>query len=63
MHTKNEILNMSQEELHKVLTELRRTLSDLRVRNGLNQLKETDKIGKTRLEIARILTQIRRLKK
>ena len=54
MHTINEIQSMSQEELLKTLNEAKRALSELRVRNGVNQLKETHKIRDTRREVARL---------
>ncbi len=54
-----EIRNLTNEELLKLLEEKKRTLMNLRFQNELGELRDTSLVSKTKRDIARIKTIIR----
>lgn len=55
----NEIKEHSTEELQNLLEELRRRLFDLRSQAVTEKLEDPTQLGKTKKDIARILTTLR----
>ena len=56
-----ELEKKSHEELVKMLAEERATLYDLRLKLGVNQLRDIAKVKKTRRNIARLITRLNKL--
>jgi ribosomal protein L29 len=58
-----ELQNKSLEELNGMLAEARAEIYDMRLKTGVNQLRDVSKIGKKRKDIARMSMQISALKR
>ncbi|MBN2808644.1 MAG: 50S ribosomal protein L29 [Deltaproteobacteria bacterium] len=58
---KNEINEMSAEQLQRKVGELSEELFNLRLQKSISQLQNTAKLGKTRRDRARVLTRISQL--
>lgn len=58
-----DLQNKSLEELNGMLAEARAEIYDMRLKTGVNQLRDVSKIGKKRKDIARMSMQISALKR
>ncbi len=56
-----ELRALSAVELEKKVADLKKDLFNLRLQHAMNQLENTNKIGETKREIARVNTVLREL--
>lgn len=54
-----ELRNMTENELHNMLSDYRKELFNLRFQHAIRQLENTQRLSKVRKNIARILTILR----
>ncbi len=59
MATANELRQMNQEELSRMAEETRQNLFNLKLKHRTGHLENTSEIGRSRKELARLLTLVR----
>ncbi len=58
VYSTTNLKDRSREELHGLLSELKREMFDLRIMQATSQLKDNNKLKNTRRDIARVMTEI-----